>query len=66
MAYRFSSQRSREHLGDELDLYFQITPTANVLVIPIVGLWKPQQGAKALYGESGMQTFLGMIVSFGW
>ncbi|AZC24896.1 porin [Pseudomonas sessilinigenes] len=66
MAYRFSSQRSREHLGDELDLYFQITPTANLLVIPIVGLWKPQQGAKALYGESGMQTFLGMIVSFGW
>lgn len=66
MAYRFATQRDSQHLADELDLYFQLTPTPNLLLIPIVGVWKPQQSAKALYGESRLQTFLGMVVSFGW
>ncbi|MGE8065069.1 alginate export family protein [Pseudomonas sp. NPDC089569] len=64
MAYRFDSERDSEHLADELDLYFQTAPTPNLLFIPIIGLWKPRQGAEAVYGVTDTQTFVAFVTSF--
>ncbi|WP_372437889.1 hypothetical protein ACCM60_07080 [Pseudomonas chlororaphis subsp. aureofaciens] len=64
MVYRFESERGSNHIGDELDLYLETFPTANLTVIPVLGIWKPQQGAKAQYGDIGVQTFASVMVSF--
>ncbi|WP_155274310.1 hypothetical protein [Pseudomonas chlororaphis] len=64
MAYRFESERSSDRIGDELDLYLETFPTANLTVVPVLGIWKPQQGAKAQYGDIGVQTFATVMVSF--
>lgn len=39
MAYRFDSDRNSEHFAGELDLYFQVSPSPNLMVIPVIGLW---------------------------
>ncbi|WP_249674795.1 alginate export family protein [Pseudomonas abieticivorans] len=63
MAYRFDSERDSEHIADELDLYLQTFPTANLVVMPVLGFWKPHQGAEAMYGTDDVQTFAGLITT---
>ncbi|HGW4869709.1 TPA: hypothetical protein ACNIGS_001532 [Pseudomonas aeruginosa] len=63
MAYRFETDQGSEHFADELDLYLETFPTANLAIIPVVGFWKPQQGAQAIYGQDDVQTFVALITS---
>ncbi|MFK1432513.1 hypothetical protein ACIU0H_02495 [Pseudomonas aeruginosa] len=61
--FRFDSERDAVHLADELDLYFETFPGRNFALIPVIGLWKPRQGAEAQYGQRGVQTFFTVIGS---
>ncbi|SDI48893.1 hypothetical protein [Pseudomonas panipatensis] len=64
MAYRFDSAREAEHLADELDLHVETYLSEHLALVPIVGVWKPRQGATALYGEKRQQTFVALVTSF--
>ncbi|MFJ4375315.1 hypothetical protein ACIP1T_22260 [Pseudomonas japonica] len=61
--YRYESGRSGEHIADETDLYLETTLLPNLLLMPIVGVWKPQDGAEARYGVNDVQTFVGVLTS---
>jgi hypothetical protein len=61
MAYRFDTVRDSVHFADELDLYLQTFPTPNLTIIPVLGFWKPQEGAKEVYATNDVQTFFALI-----
>ncbi|MFK0270444.1 porin family protein [Pseudomonas asiatica] len=62
-AYRFSSERGDEHLADEVDFYLEWFPRENLIIVPIVGFWKPASGGQERYGTDNSQTFASIIAS---
>ncbi|MDT4829174.1 hypothetical protein FQZ97_625890 [compost metagenome] len=65
-AYRFETEQGGEHFADEVDFYLETFPTDNLAIIPVLGVWKPRQGARNAYDEGDVQTFAALITCFSF